>query len=77
MSGAKSMFSISDTDESESGNILLYWLLYVSWELRNGMLGSGAARDKSNARHNGPVSNGTLNPRGLPLSPHFRDVVPL
>ncbi len=25
----------------------------------------------------GPVPNGTLNPRGLPLSPHFRDVMPL
>ncbi len=24
-----------------------------------------------------PVPNGTLNPRGLPLSPHFRDVMPL
>ncbi len=25
----------------------------------------------------GPVPNGTLNPRGLPLCPHFRDVMPL
>ncbi len=25
----------------------------------------------------GPVQNGTLNPRGLPLSPHFHDVMPL
>ncbi len=25
----------------------------------------------------GSVPNGTLNPRGLPLSPHFRDVMPL
>ncbi len=25
----------------------------------------------------GPVPNGTLDPRGLPLSPHFRDVTPL
>ncbi len=27
--------------------------------------------------HYGPVPNGTLNPRGIPLSPHFRDIMPL
>ncbi len=28
-------------------------------------------------RDTGPVPNGSLHPRGLPLSPHFRDVMPL
>ncbi len=32
-------------------------------------------REKERGRERGPVPNGTLNPRGLPLSPHFRDVM--
>ncbi len=32
-------------------------------------------REKERGRERGPVPIGTLNPRGLPLSPHFHDVM--
>ncbi len=33
--------------------------------------------DSEEDRGLGPVPNGTLNPRGLPPSLHFRDIMPL
>ncbi len=35
------------------------------------------AANGNRGRFSGPVSNGTLNPCGLPLSLHVRDVMPL
>ncbi len=43
-SGIKSVFSLSEVDERESGNSLLCWLLYVFWFLEMKHPVSGAKK---------------------------------